>query len=579
MKKNQKIGPIACFSSSYTSLCTLQPAFQPRSIFDYRIMQIITWTVLTSCVITSIIVPTTSVVLQPDPRIVELLQQAELNPDSAAIVSIEQSILDILLAVGLAWQGMKILCRHVGVHSSNRYGFGVSWSKMHRLGHKIMRLGFSWNACNNIICVEGDGDSDSAAFTVTMQAAAQGFGKQKLHEMKYFSLGGGHLNQLFVAIDDRVPCTYTNMSIDGKISKDKIATKHPAWKNAMDEGLKWTVLHKDLPKTYPSLCNLIQRARNAVSSTHSAESIIELILEIHGLASEIENRGEAPDWDHIEHIVLQSEPPNPEHIQILRKWVYKYGSHSCNFLKDFVYTCVPADRDLNVDVLEAVRAWPVIEGNTFPEVALAIIIAEYNCPVDKVENSVTKFLLKSTIAALPRSSDSMVHAGKLLEAFRLWTAKHEAVITTEQKIAKDGKLYSIVARMLLAEIKGSDTALPGLKGCDLECALCKIANEVINLPQVSLACADGRKIVNPWADWDVDDPKKSDNRTKTSDKIDKQEGQRMVQYKGANATGMQKRTLTSLGFAPGITIEGKSEKKRKRPDGTQKDAEDGTSFR
>ena len=69
-------------------------------------MQIITWTVLTSCVITSIIVPTTSVVLQPDPRIVELLQQAELNPDSAAIVSIEQSILDILLAVGLAWQGM-----------------------------------------------------------------------------------------------------------------------------------------------------------------------------------------------------------------------------------------------------------------------------------------------------------------------------------------------------------------------------------------------------------------------------------------------------------------------------------------
>ena len=145
-EKNQKIGPIACFSSSYTSLCTLQPAFQPRSIFDYRIMQIITWTVLTSCVITSIIVPTTSVVLQPDPRIVELLQQAELSPDSAAIVSIEQSILDILLAVGLAWQGMKILCRHVGVHSSNRYGFGVSWSKMHRLGHKIMRLGFSWDS-------------------------------------------------------------------------------------------------------------------------------------------------------------------------------------------------------------------------------------------------------------------------------------------------------------------------------------------------------------------------------------------------------------------------------------------------
>ena len=40
-----------------------------------------------------------------------------------------------------------------------------------------------------MLCVEGDADSESA---VTMQAAAKGFGKQKLHEMKYFSLGGGH---------------------------------------------------------------------------------------------------------------------------------------------------------------------------------------------------------------------------------------------------------------------------------------------------------------------------------------------------------------------------------------------------
>ncbi len=86
--------------------------------------------------IVSNLLPYVLAVLVPDPRIVELLRQADATPDAAAIVSIEQS---------LAWAGRRILSKHVGIHKSNRYGFGVSWSRFHRLGQKIMRLGFSWN--------------------------------------------------------------------------------------------------------------------------------------------------------------------------------------------------------------------------------------------------------------------------------------------------------------------------------------------------------------------------------------------------------------------------------------------------
>ena len=151
-----------------------------------------------------------------------------------------------------------------------------------------MRLGFSWNAASSVICVEGDEDQASCAFTLKLQSSAEGFGKQKAQELKYYSLGGGHLNQLFVAIDGSVPCAYSNISVDGRMSKDKVYSKHPAWKSALEEGLNWTVLHKDLPTTYPTLCNLIQRARNAVSQAHSAESIIEILLEIYLLAKEMQ---------------------------------------------------------------------------------------------------------------------------------------------------------------------------------------------------------------------------------------------------------------------------------------------------
>ena len=129
-------------------------------------------------------------VLEPDPRTVKLLAQADSMPDDASIVSLEQTILQILFASSLARAAQTIHSKHVGVHKTNRYGFGVSWARIHRLGIKIMRLGFSWNAASNIICVEGDGDSDSAEFTAKLQNSSEHFGKQKRHELKYFSLGG-----------------------------------------------------------------------------------------------------------------------------------------------------------------------------------------------------------------------------------------------------------------------------------------------------------------------------------------------------------------------------------------------------
>ena len=76
----------------------------------------------------------------PDPRIVELLARAESMPDDAAIVTIEQQVLAILIAMGMAWTGVQIHYRHVGIHKCNRHGFGVMWSRFHRLGAKIKRI-------------------------------------------------------------------------------------------------------------------------------------------------------------------------------------------------------------------------------------------------------------------------------------------------------------------------------------------------------------------------------------------------------------------------------------------------------
>ena len=160
--------------------------------------------------------------LVPDPQIVTLLERAEQNPDLTAIVTIEQQILSLLITAGLAWTGRRIHHKHVGIHKCNRHGFGVSWSRFHRLGAKICRLGFSWPAASQVICFEDDDEQSNAKFTAERQTAADGYGRQQIHEIKYAAVGGNHLSQLQVAIDCRVPTAFPILADErGCVSKEK----------------------------------------------------------------------------------------------------------------------------------------------------------------------------------------------------------------------------------------------------------------------------------------------------------------------------------------------------------------------
>ena len=114
-----------------------------------------------------------------------LLQEAqELKDGAPGIVTIVESVIALLGDAGLSWK-MQIPSNRVGVHSTNRYGFGVSWARFHRLGKQIVHLGFSWQACSMIVCMEDDTSFKHAEFTVQMQNKAAQFGKQNKAEIKH----------------------------------------------------------------------------------------------------------------------------------------------------------------------------------------------------------------------------------------------------------------------------------------------------------------------------------------------------------------------------------------------------------
>ena len=439
----------------------------------------------------------------PDPQIVALLALAEKSPDKTAIVTIEQQIITLLLAAGLAWTSQRIHHRQVGIHRCNRHGFGVSWSRFHRLGAKIFRIGFSWAAAASVICFEDDDEQTNAKFTIEQQAVAEGFGKQKLHVIKYAAVGGNHLNQLNVAICDGVPTSFASFSESGKMCKAKIAGKDPIWKEALEHGLKeWTVIHKHVPVMYPTLPNLIQRARNAVSQNNSGESIIEMLLEIHSISKDMQKKsGESPDWAALEQIVMQSEPPFAEHIGTMCNWVIKYGNHNLERLCDFIATSVPAAREIHPDILAAVFKWPTEvhakDNDLLAELALAIVMAEYNCPPDKAPNGICSFLRPGKIFSLfSANKEGMRKANALLQAFRDWTK--QIGLTKRWKTAYDGKLYCLIARMVLG------IAVPeSLEKAEFEAGCKTIADEVLALPPS--VCEKALPAEHPWAAFALED--------------------------------------------------------------------------
>ena len=51
------------------------------------------------------------------------------------------------------------------------------------------------------------------------------------------------------------------MSVDGRMSADKIRAKQPELKDALEGGLRWTVIKAEAAKRWPELPKVIQAAR------------------------------------------------------------------------------------------------------------------------------------------------------------------------------------------------------------------------------------------------------------------------------------------------------------------------------
>ena len=165
---------------------------------------------------------------------------------------------------------------------------------------------------------------------------------------------------------------------------------------ALEQGLLWTILDPEVEDLYPSLPNLVQRARQAVGQVQHEESVLQLAAAVQELASQQESTGQNADFTAIAANVLQSQPRHPEMIPQICEFVQKYGGgRNGQYVKEintFVALCCQSDRTLTGRFLEAFTKLRLTTAELCPDFVAASIKMHLNAPDDKVIAGVSRFL-------------------------------------------------------------------------------------------------------------------------------------------------------------------------------------------
>ena len=387
-------------------------------------------------------------------NLIEQAMQVTKTDSKDGLVSLVDRIIDKLKMMGWAYMA-QIEPRFVGVHRKNRYGIGILAKNMQDLGLKIVRMGWSWEACALAVCIEDCVDHRNAQFTVAMQSASNLFGRSVLSEIGFASLACGHTNQFIVAAESAADCDHDFISNDGRLSKAKIIENRPNMEEVFTKGMKWLVIRREAEELFPDLPLLIQSARQAVGQVQHGESLYELLEGIQGHISSAP-ADETIDWDRLANRVSQSESKFSEDIPTLCAFLRLYGGgtggqFNARF-QSFVASCAPANQCIGISTFEAIVNLKLATNSYCPNVITAVLETQANCHKSCVHSGICQFITNSEIGTLSGAAkQSMMDAEKIMHVVWKIAKVVNAEIPKNTFLLIMGDFDTAVARLVLGK--------------------------------------------------------------------------------------------------------------------------------
>ena len=157
----------------------------------------------------------------------------------------------------------------IAPHPLNRSGDGVNPEKAHKLGLKIVTLGFSKKRASEATCFEAPVDaSANASFHADANAIADlsnGMCPAWTAPPKFYSVGGSNTNMFWRAVAHEANTPQAALQDErGRIDKVRLMSD-PEIKAVVEGGMRWLVLTDRCAQLLPDLADFIQNALNATA--------------------------------------------------------------------------------------------------------------------------------------------------------------------------------------------------------------------------------------------------------------------------------------------------------------------------
>lgn len=358
-----------------------------------------------------------------------LLQQAEVTGEKVAAWD---NIVQALRDAKLAWTS-QVPPDFVGVHPKNRCSLGVGGSEAHLHGAQILACGWSWRKASDATAVEAPppGMNDEALKANEDWVRLSGGLIPPLTTLKLLSLGGAHTNTFLRAVKAGSRSYVASLAdSSGNLNADSLCAGRPEFAEAVHRGLRWTVLHWQVPVAFPGIEHLCQSALNVQAKGDVSE--VEVMLDISRMRDAALARGEEVNWGDLAAAAGRSLPSCASWVDVLASFVQGCPPELLEELSDFhkAFGCgeKTSQRILGSEFLQklSVLSWGPAE--KFPLLKVAAIEANLSAPAARIVDGHCRLLTAGSLAALVPAKirdkvrlaeKSLMDARRLCEAMKV----------------------------------------------------------------------------------------------------------------------------------------------------------------
>jgi hypothetical protein len=342
-------------------------------------------------------------------QVVEMVQQVikRANLTGERVAAWDQ-IQQIFMDHKLAYKS-QVPPEMVGVHPDNRSRLGVGGSEAHHHGAQILKTGFSWAKASDAAAFEVPTDTHALEEARTVNdgiVALSGGFIPPLVQLRLLSVGGGHTNAFLRAV--KAGCRSAVLELadaSGNLNPDNLSVDRPTFKDAIEKGLIWLVMHHQCPQVWPELGHLVQAALNTHAKTDQSE--IEVLLDIGRMRDAAVGQNKEADWKEIEAAACFCLPKCASYVPTLVAYVKAQAPELLSELSQFqkAFASQGTPRVLGSEYIAKVASLTWGPAQKLPFVMNAAMEANLASPRNRITDGFCRLMTATSLQALVHANN------------------------------------------------------------------------------------------------------------------------------------------------------------------------------